>query len=433
MRKSVIALALEAIEFQDGRFFQDMTRIIEDLGALPRNLSEIGFWNSPELDAISRCIKAHTNLQIQCVEGELPAIEVPNIDGNHPLFPAELKEFVAEGYRYDGEQDIRKVMRTMEAKLVVGTVDLKRSKVGGIYKEIKMNMYFPRSMLDCSGPIHPAGVAAIILHEVGHAFTYMEYAGRAFTTNQILSGMVRVMESTEDTRTREIVFAKGANLLGMNKEQRDALLGVKSEAEITTIVMDAAVDSSRSELGVNIFDHVSSEALADQFAARHGAGRSHVQAMQEGAKYYYGHPDPTTLFQRLMVSLVLVITNIFLLAIFHVLYLTVMFLVLIWSPEYTIPEHNTVKGRYTRILNEYAHELKNRNLKPERKKQLLADYESLKAITDKLDDSLPLARKISYYLNPRYRMTRKFHVLQTDLELLASNDLFAKAAKLSTL
>lgn len=432
MRSTAISLALEAIAFQNGDLYQDLIDACRDLRGFGKGMSDRDFWASDEVQSIARVVKAHTHMTISLVDGTEtgPMVIFPAVDESHPLRPNWIKQFIIDGYRYDGAADVRRIMKTMESNLVQGAVDLKHSKVSGVFAELQSQLLMPRSMFenDLMGTVEQ--VAAIVLHEIGHIFTVFEYAGRTITTNNVLAGMLRAMDKTVIADERTTVFAKGAELMRMSKEQREAVLNAKSEAEVTCIVIDSAVQLSRSELGLNIYDITGSEQLADQFAARHGAGRTLVLALDKLERFY---KKPLHWFLRMIGFIFQVVGWIFIAAMLHVVLLATFLFMYAIVPEYEIPEHNTLKGRYMRILHECTEQLKNRSLSPEQKKAILADYEAIKAIADKVEDSLPLLRKFSYFVNPRYRNARKFHLLQNDLEALGASSLFADAAKLSTL
>lgn len=436
MRRNVIGMALEAIDYQDGNFFHDLIQGVQALRGFGSNLKDEQYFSSAEVQNIARIIKQHTKITVTIVNGDHtgPMVIVPMMDQNHPLLPSWAKQVIMDGYRYDLQADIRKIMRTMETNLVQGTVNLKNSTVSGVFEMVDCNLHLPRLMLERDQFGTAEHMAAVILHEVGHVFTEFEYIGRVVTTNNVLAGMVRAMDKTVEAGERTKVFARGADLLRMSKDQREAVLNAKSQPEVAAIVLDSAMELSRAELGLNIYDITGSEQLADQFAARHGAARALVFGL-EALRPFYSNRE--SFFTRCVNGVVTLLTWLFLLVFLNVVFVfMVVFSLLMnyaFAPDYHIPEHNTTKGRYARLMNELTEQLKDRSLSPELRQQLAADYEAIKPLMEGLGDNLPFMRKISYFLSPKYRKNRKFHLLQNELETLGASSLYADAAKLSAL
>lgn len=432
MRHSPISLALEAIDFQSGDLFKDLTEHCQSLRGYGQGMSDEAYWQDAGVQKIADIIRKHTKIKVSLVAGDMigPMAGLPALDANHPFVAGWLKQAVAEGMRHDGAATARKLMKLMDSNVLQGAVNLKTSQISGDYEKIVFDLWLPRKMLDSDRMTSAEGTAAVILHEVGHIFGYFEFMGRALTTNLVLAGMQRAQD---DPGIREVVLAKGIELLRMTPEQREAVLSAKSQVELTCIVMDAAVTASRSELKLNIFDNTGCEMVADQFAARHGAARGLVVADAELAKYYRDR-DRKDRVTTALVGMISIIADLFS-TVLDVLWTSISFLSkYVFFAEYEIPDHNTLRGRYTRILNEIAQNLKDKSLSPAQKLKLLDDYDTIRSmIANTGNDDLTFARKMSYYLNPRYRNARKFHLLQQDLENLASSNLFAHAAKFSIL
>lgn len=432
MRHSPISLALEQIDFQSGDLFKDLTEVCQSLRGYGQGLSDEAYWQEPGVQKIADVVRKHTRINLIIAAGDEigPMAALPNFDANHPFVANWLKDAVSEGMRYDGAATARKLMNVMGTNALKGRVDLKNSTISGDYEKVLFDLWLPRKMLDSDRMVSAEGAAAIILHEVGHLFGYLEFMGRTLTTNLVLSGMLRAID---DPGIREAVFVRGIELMHMTPEQRDAALGAKSKVELSCIVMDAAVSASRSELKLNIFDNTGCETVADQFAARHGAARALVVADVEIAKYYRDRERKNRVTTTLL-NLIMLVADLFA-SVLDVLWFAISFLSkYVFFAEYEIPDHNTLRGRYTRLMNEIAQHLKDRTLSAQQKLKLLDDYDTVRSMIANVgNDDLTFARKVSYYLNPRYRNARKFHLLQQDLENLASSNLFAHAAKFSTL
>ncbi len=438
MRKNPLSVALEAIAFQSGDLFKDLTGAVASLRGFGGHLDEAEYWQTEEVGQIAAIIKNRTNINVKLGPASVfgPTVQPPRIDNNHPFTPDWVQKELSNGYRRDQAVDARRLMKTMGLNLVRGEVDLQHSRVSGVFAEMMFEMWLPRDWLEEGMGLSAESVAAIIIHEVGHIFTYFEYAGRTFSTNLVLAGLTRALKKDVGDDVRQVVFARGAELLYMSEEQKQALMNAKNEINVTGVVLDAMITRCRSELKCNIFDATGSEFVADQFAARHGAARALVIANEQAYKIARDKKlatPPREGFQPMAASLIGLLAFTFVVTIGAVFVVYKFLMTYLLSPDYEVPDHNTIRGRYQRLLNECVARMKNPNLTQYERESVLADYDAIKAIMRGVDDDLPWLNKLSYYLNPRYRNARKFHLMQTDLENIAHSGLYASAARLRSL
>jgi hypothetical protein len=418
MRKQIISQ--ESIDFQDGNFFKELTEAVHALRGFGKELKQTIYFNSVEVGNLSKVIKKHTNLNIEFNEGG-PAIYLPTVSNNH-IFQTESDKEYLSAVGYDVTKDIKTLLNIMEKKVLKGEVNLKNSTVSGIYEKMTFNMLMPREMFYSDKQFTNEEVAAIILHETGHAFTTLEFLSRTVTTNQVLSCMTRVMDKTTPNNIRVTVFSKGAELLKMSKEQQENLLNAKSSKEVTCIVIDSEIARSVSELGYSAYDVNSCEQLADQFATRHRAGKYLVTAL-----------DKLLTTPTVLVCIVSVITLLEIILIIIATYGLFLLILPFLAADKSSLIYDSDKARFIRIKLQNVENLKKKDLPLEVKKQIIDDNFTIDKVIALYNENLKFLEIVAYYVRPSYRNAHKVEILQKELERLGSSDLFTASAKLSTI
>jgi len=359
-------IANEAIDFQNGDFFKDLTACIDEIRSMYKGTTLPKF-NSEVFSPLSKSIKKHTNLKIIFEEGG-PAIYSPRLTINHTFFSNSDRELMQEYSEWDSYGDVRPLLKAMEKDVVKGTVSLNTSKVSGVFEKMELNMLLPAEMFNMNSEYTSGEVAAIMLHETGHAFTAMEFLSRTITTNQVLAGMTRALDENVPEKSREVIFAKGMDLLKMTSEQRQALLNTKDKRNVTCVVLDSAINNSVSELGKSIYDINSCEQLADQFATRHGAGRELVTGLDKLIKSgNYTSILPLLLMFAYMVALTNLVVGTITFGIGS--FIIIVLIVLTNSKEVEV--YDNAKSRFIRIKLQNIERLKNKKISNELKLSLI--------------------------------------------------------------
>lgn len=419
---------MEAIAFQGNKFFDELTRVVTNLRGFGDKLEGAAYWKSPEVAVVSKTIQRFTGISFSLQDGAEsgPATVFPHLDVNSVLWTAAENERAQNSTETDRFVDARKILQAMKVRRLEGIVDLKKGKVSGIYEKMPLLLLMPRAMLFKETPYAPDEVAAIIAHEVGHAFTCMEFVSRSVSTNQALAGLVRALDDTVPQATRIVIYAQGAELLRMNPEQQAALLNAKSSAEITCVVMDTAVSASVSELGASVYDSVTAEFLADQFVARCGGGRQLVTALDKYNTSTWRAPRAAGYWMAECIGNVALVTA-------SVLTLGAPWLLLVFMQDKRAVLHDSDKTRFARIKMQNIERLKDKTISAVEKQTLIHSNETIDQVCAFYDDNLTFIQKVAYYLRPSYRNAHKYELLQKDIEKIGFSDLFTHAAKLSLL
>ena len=90
-----------------------------------------------------------------------------------------------------------------DKRSIIGTVDRETSTVGKDFTDLVMCIQVTKGLFLTNAGVGisdftPEEIAAIILHEVGHIFTYFEYMGEVVTTNYVLQHVSKSIMETRD-------------------------------------------------------------------------------------------------------------------------------------------------------------------------------------------------------------------------------------------
>lgn len=409
-------VTLESIDFQSGALYHELT---EAVAALRKD----GTYTEASMKRIDipGIIKARTNMKVSFVVnrdiGYNAHIMPPMVDKNHPF----MRDFLRE---YGDFSDGRKLLNAMGGK-ALGTVDRKRGRVDGVFANIEGNIEVGMDLI--GGKMYTDGeIAAIILHECGHLFTYFEYLGLAFTTNQVMAAVSKACYETDDVKERKILLVKAESVLGITIKDKDSLAATAKPfrtSAVQAVILTSSAEKSRSELGTNIYDIRSWEQLSDQFAARHGAGKDLVTALDKLYRTSWHRSSMVTI-----TYLALEVAKLIMFAGFIVVMLpTMLLLLLVTNPTEKV--YDEPEARIRMIRQQIGEELKQKGLTDLRRKALLADLEAVKTVEEGLDDKRTFMELFWTTFTPWGRKAAEQETVQKQLEQLASNDLFVMSAK----
>lgn len=428
-------MALEAIAFQNDELFDEVTKCFKmawDAGRGYHTYKDM--CNSDAIKKMLAAIHKRTGVNlIMCMRypDDGPAIIPHAINPNHVFYDDSLK----------GHPELldhfRELAKQTKGEVVTGSVDLKNARVTGFFTDVEHELLLPTSMM-MNGylygtPITAEEAAAIVLHELGHAFTYFEMMTRTARGNCVLGYLAQQQAGGVDKY--KVAVATAGRALGLTKKQEEALEKAKSKEDTMVMVLAFNGDVARSELGYDLYDATSCEQMADQFATRMGAGMHLITALEKigGLEQWKNRHKHTWILELLLYTAILAggfaAGGIILAyAVFWTslnLLLPVLFANIGWI-------YDDAEFRPARVMNELVDRLKDRELTSNERTALIENITQLKQIVadkkgyDSLADYLKLLR-------PSYRRNRDSELLQKQLEALAANHLFVHAAKLQSL
>ncbi|MND14864.1 hypothetical protein D3C81_483420 [compost metagenome] len=413
-----LSIGLEAIQVQSDVFFKELTlafhRLRNEKAYEGKALANVG---------VAAIIKRHTGLTVDFKidkSNDINAYVIPPmVDKNNPLIYDWWKPHVEN-------TDVKKFIKMKRSDIIKGSVDLARGKVDGIFSEIVHQMFIHRGLVDTL-LLSDEEKAAICLHEVGHLFTYYEFLGHTLTTNVILHAATQSFFKSDDVLKRTQILDETCKALDISLDDPEALVKCTNKEVFQTVVLRKAVLEAKSSLGSGIYDITATEALADQFAVRQGAGRHLATGLDKIHRHYGGGPSYFSTAVHVMATIVRVI-------LFFALIIPtfgLVFLILLFNPA--IKVYDEPEARLARMKRELVASLKDKTLPPQQRKALVDDIDAVDALLAKIDDKRGLMELFYTSVLPSGRRQYQQLRFQVELEKLVNNQLFVTAEKLTNL
>ena len=347
-------------------------------------------------------------------------VRTPVIDRNHPL----LSDFIRFTSKKE-TKDLYAVIRDGGA-VFNGTVDRKRAKVSGVFSEIEFTVGMTRGFIE-TDIFTSEELAAIVIHELGHPFSYFEYLGTTVTTNYVLSELTRRLNGVQESKRRIQIVKETCEVIDVDLEDPEALVSTNNDMVIQTVVLRKAIEKRISELDSHSHDITAWEMLSDQFVSRHGGGRALVTGLD---KYYRkAKKVPYSTFDyhyAEMVKMLVLLRKTLIFA--PIAILAAMAIVDTNESLYDKP-----KARMERIKRDMNDGLKDQTLPPETTQQIIEDIEAIDHILEEMKDRRTYLQFFWSTFRTKGRRNYQQMKFQQELEILASNEIFTRAAKLRTI
>jgi hypothetical protein len=416
-------VALESIAFQrDQMLFKELTLWF-------KAAEKVAVKDLPDSDLalqLPGIIKHHTGLN--CVVyfqgGEYDLACSPPMATPNNVFWNRLDMWVRE---LIGTADADKILADTSKK-PIGTVDIKRGKVGGVFSDMQNILMLPPE-LAVSKKYDAEEKAGGVIHELGHLFAFFEYITAALTTNYILSAISKQYDTVTSVKDREVLLTKIKSQQKLHDLDAAALAKSNDKKVVEVVVITSIAKELHSEIGSNVFDINGWELMADQYAARQGAARQVVTFLD---KLYKGSGSikyrslPVYLFCEAVKVASLVVAP------FSGGLSLIVFagLAMRDSVELSDTLYGTLKTRFGRMRDQLVAELKEKGLSDERQQGLAQD---IQVIDDLLKDFKERQQLLGYvldFISPFQRQRISQEQLQRQLEQLAHNELFVRSAAL---
>ncbi len=438
------SLSKEMISYQDKSFGNKLTYIFDLVKGLLNEkpgLTNINLVDNLKADKnipldeyVRNLITEYTNLNVEVLlsSGIPGAIMVFPFNRNHVFLP----EMIRDNYYIKDEKKILK-----ESVGLKGSVDLKNGKVEGIFTTYKHTLYLDLKLLLSKLNLTGAQVTAIVLHEIGHAFTYYEYANRLAQTNELLAQLAFDIHNGDNSpEKREYIFKDIGATLQLSSEEVADLYNSNDKYILSSKIYKLYVKEIGKMSKISKYDETNSEALADNFAVRQGYAKELVTALDS---MYKGSPYQSDLTFALFWASELiwdfVVIPVLILSFISSGALvagTVFMLAMIaayiagGSVAFKDMTYDELKQRYNRIRLGAIGALKNTDLNKDEVRDIIEQLDIIEGIVDNTKGYLPIKEHVMNVLNPFSWSINKEIQKQQNLEELGSNQLFIHSAKL---
>lgn len=418
-------MTFENMARQSGRLYADLTNAYAQLRSSGKftteDIKRIGF---------SDIIRAHTGMYAEVAietKYKLAAfIALPPIDKNHVFVQNYYRERFAGSELGEALVSLRDNPR--------GTVDTQSGMVGGVFKELRITVNMGQSLV-MGSEFTAEELAAITLHELGHAFTYFLHLGTTATSALMAGAIARGVMGAETYGERIKVIEEGERVLGVdipNKNKLSELTPEMASKMVSAVVIKHQVEYNQSQAGTTMYEARACEQLADEFAIKHGAGAALSTALAKLGKMYwhkaYWNPVVYLIFESIKVT-VFLIRAIFL-AQYNWVTRAILAIDLIsfyfWCPALKV--YDDPKQRNKLILQRLIETLKEPNLSEAIIVQVKEDIELVKEIQEQTRNHPDVFDLIWHHINPNGRQRLREEEFNKQLEDLMFNELFEHAA-----
>lgn len=425
--------ALESIAFQSTDFFDAITEAFQKLKDAKSPPATNDIHSKPMIEwtaqaDIPKIVEKYTGLNIdfQCAASSIaPAYTMlPDIDRNHPLMDDFRRGFWTNK---DSKREFKK-----EKEALVGAIDLKAGKVSGLYTKIESPIFIGSEMI--RGSTYTAEeIAAVFLHEVGHLMTYYEYLGRSLLLTHVLGDLSKDFKGASTQSQKVEILRVVKRELELDDIDEGVIESNTSAESFISLVVSQYATTRRSATGSAMFDHRTTEALADQYVSRLGGGKHLVTGLDKlfrmyGSKAY--QDTKTIAFGRLFKVAFAILLTILLLPLAIAFIIGMLFMMMTSHPS---DEYDEPKVRMDRVKQDYLQAMKRPNVTKEQRKSLQEDYDAIEKVLEDVNYEKSFFTYVWTTIFPKARKQAKLDKELQQLERLANNELFGKFNKLKTL
>lgn len=338
--------SLEFMSFQNDNFGEELAKKVNWLRIDGKYTSE-SVQNSGIAELINK--RFNLNINVMVIRNSQPnaAMSIPPISKEHPLTQVFLG-----AHNYVG----RLITEIGEKGQNLGVVDIKNAKCSGIFSKIPGTLYIHTGML-ASDRFTPEEVAAVMLHEVGHLFTYFYYLLHSVMSTFVVSSIAAQVAGAKRDDERRFIIQKGAMILGIDNIAVDPMLHQTADqnaATLQTLYIRDTTNLIRSETGASLYESKSAEQLADLFAVKMGMAKPLATGL---AKFSPSNKLISTAFKYVALAVTGVFTVLTTILSFGAI-LPIMYLQLLLAPSDVVSPYDSMDNRIKLIRQHLIQELK---------------------------------------------------------------------------
>lgn len=413
-----LEIVLEAIDFQFKHVLpQVLERNVEDLIKIqPKDTKAIN------RHPIHRELQDATgmDIRIELYEGAGASVFVPDVDINCPMVN-QWRRYFAEG------KDSDKLFRKQD--VINGYVDMERIRVGGDYSKIPVviNLGLEHINPDSRLALSTREIAAILAHEIGHAFYYFWALGTVIADNYILADAARRLAGVKDKSARLKILNHVCEETDTKITDSEALMKANKEEQCNVLLLKAVVEDRRSTMGEDIYSLRAFEKMADNFASRMGYGREIVTGLDKMFRVFgVDAYKSKAVFHITQIVSTCIVTAVTILA----WPMAPVIIAIVLFGNALEDEYDKPKRRFEAMANDLRALLKDRTISANAVKKALADIREIESVTADMNDRDSYLLRLQRFLRPSIRRQSDNMDLQLLLEDMSNNKLFESAAAL---
>lgn len=425
---NILTIANESIAFQNDVLFKNLTLIVEDARASKADNDQVLAKYFLRIDkAIYDSTGILTDTKIMREENTALII-LPALTKGNVLHKPNFRKFLQKHW------DNKPIsFLSLEQK---GWIDPSQSKVGGAFSEIMFKMFIGGDLFtsDEYGKSYTAEeAAAAIIHEVGHAYGYLQFLADKVVINNVLLRTYQELTNGNVDKKVKITLTSAANDMRIKGREWLECVSDDTDPEVAYNLLTSAVLIEERNLdNKRFYTQYAFEEIADIFATRHGAGRAIVSLRSK-------NDLPTTSTSSLMLNSSIMFISLLLMPVISPGFgagalIAFIGTLLDISAIKEIPDITKFKQSAQKVRNQMVEKIKQSRLPKEDIAAILEDIE----YTDNLiqnyqaDTDPPAVQKLINMFQRGKMEARASREYTDKLEVLAANNLFVRAAQFAT-
>lgn len=439
----------EMIDHQKDGFIYKLEGVFKNIEALCTDINKIDQNKvKKEADNLIKLIKDRLGLSVQfhidkgmeidawCYAPRFDALH--SLDLNRNYSPAEIFK-----YRLSNKKEVAQALNIATGKYgdPTGQLDYKNAKASGLFSKLVFEVHFTWGMI-LTDRVTAFHKASILLHELGHLWTFLQYLGTVFYKNTIISNSIKEMLDTKagTERFKFLLDTDNAWDFKLDEKMMKSLSEAKDD-DATKIMLGLVQRRTYNDVGDVAYDYNSSEVLADQFSARFG-GTIPPLLIDYGTHrkdaFEYMKSQVSYIAGMSLMTMVSLVCTVFFPPAAIVSLLGFLSAVITWSGLGNIARQmSALNGdtydmsldRAKRIRNEFVTRIK-RIKDPKIQKDCIAQLKELDELMAKYPEPKDsFGEKIIMFFNKDYKNDKEKMQLQQTIEELLANDLYVTAAQ----
>lgn len=385
---------------------------------------------------LEKIIKDRFNITLKCnvkpasVLNAAAYIEL--LDVYHPLNKSLLDNYGEVTAQYLANEAVKPNFKKLVAGKLdrVGGLDFKKARASGIFSQLEYRIELLTPLFKEETDF----IIVIIMHELGHIWTFMEYVHHVTYKNVIVTSIVKDFLGIKEDTLRVEFISKINNIYGVKVPEE---LTKQSDPKAQLVVIGDIYKQMYNDFSETTYNTTSVEVLADQFASRFGLG---IKGMSGSAFSWKGISVSIFLtFVGGVIMTTLAGLSVFFMALgampftFEIL-LGVIIAGLTGVLNITesfagakmklgTSTYDTPKQRIVRVRNMMINQLKN-DPKNNNAKQLIAQIDESMAYIEKADDYNGFIVKLLRWVSSDFRTQEERKIYNQLLEDLMDNALY---------
>jgi len=324
-------------------------------------------------------------------------------------------------------------------------IDLEKAVIHGLPKEYEIFITCDLNIMINEIGLDAKELTAVLLHEIGHSFTHIEYSYRSMTNTSVL------IDTINDSVNKNKSYKE--TLVLIYEDVLDGKRGDLDGANDITATIKIVDEYLKTSVGMIPTPHggTDSEQLADQFSGRFGLGPELISGLNKMNKRF---PEQSDFMINLVISIItatfsfvigLLIAGglsggLFLALVSFTTVMVVGFLTSFFNSILTnggvndAKTYDNSKQRLVRIKNEMIRRIRTENVDKKIKVAILHELDDVTAIiANTPDPSLPVTDRLIRMVSSSSRRLANMKQIEQITENLMENDLHASALRINLL